>query len=422
MTLAALELNDQSLLIQADDGTLHAESGFARLTPDGIITGEDAHAVAWREPQHVYNQYWCHLNQAPLAASQRLARHHGDIAFAQLRGLWHSVGAPESLMVAAPGSFSDEQLSLLLGMIEALPASAVAIVDSALAACLPEERETLFVDMHLHQSVLSLCRPQGGELRIVAQEVIPDLGMLQVHNTVARHISHLLIDSFRFDPLHASASEQSIHDRIPAWLTRLRWDDEVADTLASEQGELPFILRRDDIQALVGERLVNLRSFVNRHPGCRLLLAHASGPLAGLAAEFSEADVAGQSAAAEHCLSHHPLILEQAEGVYRITALRLGTSLGPAVENDQQLATHLLSGDRALPLRRPVSIRIGDDGVQLIEGIDADAALTVVLRNRSLEAVHRANGTEAVLPRECRPGEAVVVGGHQLKLIEVQDG
>ena len=44
MTLAALELNDQSLLIQAEDGALHAEPGFARLTGEGIVTGEEARA------------------------------------------------------------------------------------------------------------------------------------------------------------------------------------------------------------------------------------------------------------------------------------------------------------------------------------------------------------------------------------------
>ena len=36
MTLAALELNDQSLLIQAEDGALHAEPGYARLTSEGM--------------------------------------------------------------------------------------------------------------------------------------------------------------------------------------------------------------------------------------------------------------------------------------------------------------------------------------------------------------------------------------------------
>ena len=87
MTLAILELNDQALLIQADGRSLHAECGFARLTPQGIECGESARASAWREPQHVYNQYWCHLNETALAAEQKWARHHADIAFAQLKSL-----------------------------------------------------------------------------------------------------------------------------------------------------------------------------------------------------------------------------------------------------------------------------------------------------------------------------------------------
>ena len=88
MTLAVLELSDQLLLIQAENGPLCAEPGFARLTPGGIETGESARASAWREPQHSYNQYWSQLNQTPLAAKQDWARHHADIAFAQLKNLW----------------------------------------------------------------------------------------------------------------------------------------------------------------------------------------------------------------------------------------------------------------------------------------------------------------------------------------------
>ena len=138
MTVAALELNDQSLLIQAEDGALHAEPGYARLTAEGIVTGEEVRAVAWREPQHVYNGYWCNLNQTPLPIRHRFARHHADIAFAQLRALWQSAGSPDSLVVLAPGSFADTQLSLLLGMVEALPARTGALIDSGLAACLGE--------------------------------------------------------------------------------------------------------------------------------------------------------------------------------------------------------------------------------------------------------------------------------------------
>ena len=251
MTVAALELNDQSLLIRAEDGAVHAEPGFAALTDEGVVTGEEARAMAWRAPQHVYNQYWCHLSQAPLPSPHRFARHNADIAFAQLRKLWEHVGSPESLMLLVPASVSREQLSLLLGMVEALPARASAVIDSALAACLTARADTLYVDLQMHDSILTVCRPENGKVRIAGQEILPGLGMVQIQNAVARYISDLLIEAYRVDPLHSSETEQAVFDEIPHWLNRLRWDNDLSVRLASDHGDMPCILHRDAIRALV---------------------------------------------------------------------------------------------------------------------------------------------------------------------------
>ncbi|MCW8871480.1 hypothetical protein ACFL33_02370 [Pseudomonadota bacterium] len=422
MTLAALELNDQSLLVQAEDGALHAEPGFARLTREGIVTGEEARAVAWREPQHVYNQYWCHLSQAPLPSRHRFARHHADIAFAQLRKLWLNAGSPESLLVLAPGSFAHAQLALLLGMVEALPSQTAAVIDSALGSCVDVERDTLYVDLQMHQSVLTVCRPRGGSIRIVDQEIFPGLGMAQIQNSLARHISDLMIESYRFDPLHSSTTEQAIFDQIPHWLTRLRWEPDISIKLASEHGEHPCILRRDAVAALVGERLASVRSFLEKWQSCSLLLSHASAVLAGLVDEFAEAEVADQTAGTQRCLSQHGEILDQVDDLRRVRALyRIEPdALAARVPdvNGERLATHLLCGDRAMPLNKPVSIRIGENGPRISGELDDGAALTVVLRNRSLETLHLA--ADASLPPTCRPGESIRIGGHELKLIHVR--
>ena len=418
MTLAALELNDQSLLIQSEDGSHYAEPGFARLTMRGIVSGEEARAVARQEPQHVYNQYWCHLNQTQLASRPPFARHHADIAFAQLRMLWQQAGSPESLIVLAPGSFTHAQLSLLLGMVKALPSNTLAVIDSALAACVDVHGDTLYVDMQMHQSVLTVCRPQGGSIRIVDQEIFPDIGMVQIQNHLARHISGLLIESYRFDPLHSSETEQAIYDQMPHWLTRLRWEDEISTKPVSDHVEHSCILRRDAVKTLICERLASVRSFLEKWQGCNLLLSHPSGLLTGLVEGFAEAEVNGQTAATQRCLSQHAEILDQVEGLYRLRALHHTESdtTTPGV-NGNRLATHLLCGDLALPLNRPVSIRIAENGPQMSSALDDDAALTLVMRNRSIETLRLA--AEVSLPRTCRPGESIRIGGHELKLIRV---
>lgn len=421
MTIAALELNDQSLLIQAEDGALHAEPGYARLTGDGIVTGEEARAVAWREPQHVYNQYWCNLNQTALPVRHPFARHHADIAFAQLRALWRSAGSPESLLVLAPGSLADAQLELLLGMIDALPSATAAILDSALAACADIGVETLYVDLQMHESVLTVCRPQGNTVTIVDQEIFPGLGMVQLQNSVARYISDLLIESYRFDPLHSSATEQAIFDQIPHWLTRLRWESNVSVRLTSDIGEHPCLLHRDAIRARLGDRLASMRSYLDKWRDSRLLLAHASSLLTGLADEFEAAEVLDQTAAAQRCLSRHAEILEQVDGLYRVRTLLRTAPEAPtdAAVNGDRLATHLLCGDLALPLNRPVSVRMTADGPRLSRALHDGAELTVVMRNRGLETLHR--GADVSLPEHCCPGASIRIGGHELKLIRVGD-
>jgi len=298
----------------------------------------------------------------------------------------------------------------------------LAVIDSALAACLQEQDETLFVDMQLHQTVLTLCRRQSGEISIVDQEVFPDLGHMQIQNSTARHISKLLIDSARYDPLHAPENEQAIYDQIPDWLTRLRWEPEVSAVIYSEHGELPFILQNKGIRALLNERLVNIRSFIARHPGCRLLLSHTSGLLGGLSDEFAEADVARQAAGMENVRSHQELVLQQVKGLYRVQNLKVDHPGAHPARSDGKLATHVLYQDHALPLCRPVSVRVFDEGIELSGKLDKEAALTVVLRNRTLEAIHSNSDLETLLPQSCHPGDSIMIGGHQLRLIEVENG
>ena len=420
MTIAALELNDQSLLILAEDGALHAEPGYARLTSDGIVTGEEARSVAWREPQHVYDQYWCHLNQTPLPIHHRFARHHADIAFAQLQKLWHNAGAPDSLILLVPGSIARAQLSLLLGMIDSLPSRASALIDNALAACADVEGDSLFVDLQMHEAVMTVCRPHGNAIRIVDQEIFPGLGMGQIQNSLARHISDILIESYRFDPLHSSEAEQAIFDQIPHWLTRLRCEQDVSTRLVSPLGEHACILNRDAIKALMGDRLASVRSFLEKWQGCNLVLSHASGLLTGLVDEFSEAEVLSQTAGAQRCLSRHEEILDQVDDLYRVRELRrLEPCAAAAGVNGEPLATHLLHGDLALPLSKPVSIRIAENGPRISSEFDTGAALTVVMRNRSLETLQL--DADVSLPQTCKPGESIRIGGHELKLIRVRD-
>jgi hypothetical protein len=418
MTTAALELNDQSLLIQAEDGAMHAEPGFARLTADGIETGEEARAVAWGEPQHVYDQYWCRLNLSALPIRHRHARHHADMAFAQLQKLWKITGSPETLLVLAPGSFAHEPLSLVLGMVQALPSRTAAVIDSALAACTDVTTETVHVDLHMHETVLTICQPRADQTHIVDQAIFPGFGMRHIQNSLARHIGDLLIENYRFDPLHTSTTEQAIYDQIPHWLTSLCWEDEVSVRLDTEHGEHPCILTRSAVSSLIGERFANAASFLEKWKGRPLRLSHSCSPLVGLVAEFSGAELLNQTAATEHSLSCHEAMSSEAGALRRLRELARTEPAPVQPETNGALSTHLLCGDQALPLSHPVSIRIDGGEPRISSGIDPQAEVTVVLRNGVLDTLK--SGADVFLPPTSGPGESIRIGEHDLRLIRVR--
>lgn len=422
MNAAVLQLNDQSLLMLGQDSVLHEQTGFARVDEQGIVTGEPARATAWLQPQHSYNQYWVHLNQQGLASREKWARHHADIAFAQLKSMWQAAGEPEQLLMLVPGSFDDAQLSLLLGMAGALPAEVTAVLDSALAAGNGQEGDYLHLDMQLHQTVGSWCRARSGVVRIKEQEVFPNIGLLQLFNTVARCISNLLIDSARFDPLHSSDTEQYLFDQMPEWLTRLRWDGELSASLDTAKGQLPFILRQDRLKELLGERMTSLSAFIEKHREVPLVLSYETSVLAPYSEHFRQARITAKSDAVNFVHSNLQAIQEQVDELYRVRSLVLDLASASRSQRNGRQATHLLHGDRAIPLNRPVSILLTEEGLRISGAIERDASLTIVARDGQLEEVSRDSAIDSELPAHCVPGESVRVGGHALRLIEVRDG
>ena len=98
-----------------------------------------------------------------------------------------------------------------------------------------------------------------GRQQISNQEVIPDLGVMQLYNAAARHISDQLIADYRYDPLHTSDGEQLIYDQLPHWLMQLGWEDEISVTVPSAQGDLNLVLRKQQIAEILEQRLNGLK-------------------------------------------------------------------------------------------------------------------------------------------------------------------
>ena len=435
MNTAVLEFNDQALLIKTQNGEVFCEPGYALHTEQGIITGLAARQQAWLQPQNIYRDYWRQLNQAQLPGDQLWARHHADIAFAQLQSLITKAGSPEQLILSVPSTFDDQQLSLLLGLIDALQTSIVAIVDSSLADCLylgdsikgikGAEKQTLYVDLQMHQMVVSQVSFERSNLRIKAHQVIPDIGASHVYNALASYIRDLAIKNHRFDPLHTSEGEQAIYDQLPDITRRFAGLSECDLSIASPRGDLQILLRKKDIERLLASRLESLSRLINKTAAADITFSHNTKLISAVHSGFSVARELNETQGVDNCLNYHQSLMEKSENLHRITSIqehlinsgRRSTDTAPPAP-----ATHLLYQGRAWPLNEPLSIAMDGKRLNITQLVDKSASLVISINKQGLNIIHRDSATPIELPETAQPGGKIFIGDYQLLLIEVCNG
>jgi hypothetical protein len=228
MSTAIIELNDSEIRLATGDNILLRQPGYAVLADNGITTGKPAYAIARSNPRQTYHRYWSQLNQDSLLVPSRLARHHADLAYAQLLAMHEQAGKPQEVVFAVPGNYSREQLALLLGIVQACPFTAVGLVDAATAsvAAIAEPGVYTHADIHLHYAVVSTLEVTDHVSR-TSVKVINDTGLAAIHETCVASFADAFIDQSRFDPLHHAETEQELYNQIPLALHSLQRSDDL---------------------------------------------------------------------------------------------------------------------------------------------------------------------------------------------------
>jgi len=228
MATAIIDLNDSEIRLAMGGDIILRQPGYAVLNADAIQTGKDALGIARSNPRATYNRYWSQLSQDSLVVPSRLARHHADLAYAQLLALHEQAGKPEEVVFALPGNYTREQLALLLGIAQACPFTAVGLVDAATAcvSAIADAGNYSHIDIHLHYALITALEVTDQVSR-TSVRIIDDAGTADIYETCAGYLADQFIDQSRFDPLHHAETEQSLYDQIPSSLGSLQAADEV---------------------------------------------------------------------------------------------------------------------------------------------------------------------------------------------------
>jgi hypothetical protein len=404
MTTLAIELNDASIAVARSDGLIAIESGCAIATGDGIAFGDAALRSSRLRPRDANDRYWADLGVDPLARPISSAKSAADLAHAQLLQLWKQFGeATDEVLLAVPGSFHREKLSLLLGIANACEMPVTGLVDSAVAACrCPYPGwDSIHVEAYLHGFGITRIglSQHGGIDEAIAEtfETVSRLGVAQLRERWARRIAATFVAQTRFDPLSDGKTEQRLFDALPGWL-------EAFGSLPSATVEFDVGQATKSIQ-LARRDIVAEAADVYDHLADRVAAARRTGR--GLAVRVGSV-LAGLPGATEHLAQISGVrIVELPAGAGALGALAcakdirsrpgktaLVRSLGwrepagllPALRPDElddpvSEATHLLIHDIAHPIGEgDLNLRFGEAGRLQIVAKSADDRTEFALR------------------------------------------
>ena len=444
MSTAIIELNDSGILCHAPG---HVEAtpsspGYALLQNHGVLTGEQALQQAWLQPQQSFNQYWYQLSLSPLSRSNQHARHHADLAYAQLQQLYADAGQPQQVIFAMPSNTTAEHLGILLGLVKASPFNAAGLVDAAVAAASQSglKGKLLHADIQLHTTVLSTLNSTEQVQRQTASQY-PDIPLKGIHDTWAQFIADRFIREYRYDPLHTAAGEQQLHDRLPGWIKQFNTQSEIEAELSAPQGDFHLRLQRSEFIAANQRRWQRLAEALAGTPYDSLLLSHRLSSLPGVldsleAAGHDNIVTLAADATLAACLAQGEAIAgavdnNKAEAQLRfITALpalsSFGEKQGPALKSQKQgTASHLLWGHRAYALGQGLLLLGDGTPVMTAEATEdlSDQAAAEITLNEGVLSLKKRNNAVAITCdgdwHNLRSGDAIHIADQTLTLIEV---
>ena len=419
--MLVIETNDIAITLSQSGRVLYQEPALAFVEKKGVAFGFEASRQSRLHPRQTEDQFWYRLNEEPIGTPSDVARNQADLVYAHLQKITEGVDRNDDTILVTPSSTSPEQMSLLLGIAQAVGLNVRLIVDAAAAssADLHLARHTGFVDVTLHAAVVTNLELTE-QITSVETTEVDEAGMRSLLEGWVDAVADRFIDQTRFDPLRIAATEQQVFDQLVS---------------AIDQGGMPTTLgvsidhsgetRRVDVttEMLKSKNTQRLDRLVTASDGFEhIVLSDHAASMPGLRdrlrAEGHTIETASRDAARTTIDRESVSLLSNSSGVKHVDAFERKATVLDDTTPTPTLPTHLLRGGRAIPLARGIDFR-AHPASHLDAGIDTSL-------RAATDGVTIAGATYAVSVNETpyagqalRPGDVVSVAGETFQLIVV---
>ena len=294
-----LALNDHGITFGNAEGIRLISPGFALAREKSLVLGAQAQAQSRLHPNESHSRYWQELSLDPLPAGRLPGdrfRHLADLAHAHLNALAaEAETSTDSVIVSVPGSFSRQQLGILLGIAKQTPLAIAGLVDSALIAAagaqtLHASDYTIVVQQQLHQTLFTQVSWHEGALKVDTSVALPSSGSQNVIDALMQLSTDLFIDQCRFNPQHDAPTEQLLYNALPAWLAADASSGSLMLELSADgavhNAKLPYESLVASLAPIRQRLLEQLNAMLSRAPNAQIVLCSTLSELPGLAAQL----------------------------------------------------------------------------------------------------------------------------------------
>lgn len=421
MSATIIELNDATVRVARGVEPLFQSPGYAAMGGGVLEVGAAGYAQHWLTPRHASNRFWHDLNTAPLQQFGKRVRHAGDLAFVHLEHVRECAGRPSAAIFVVPGFYQRAQLSLLLGIAQAVGISVQALVDSATAAgaTLPPGTYA-HVEATLHQCVLSRLEVDQDRALRRQVEVVGNTGLTHFRQRMVSCVVDAFLTRCRFDPLHDAATEQLLHNHLNEWLALLADRPEITIAIEHRGARHETRLHRDTLSAATAPLVQQLASRVG---DARAVLDYRLGVIPGMLHGWRDAQLLTDTAVLVGCAQNPALKSHNAN-----TSVALRTEL-PVVSADSRIAltpsatnnatasaaSHLLAQHVAYPIARQTLYVAPHGAVSRTRGIDSVCAVRSDDTGTRLDVIGSTtvllNGRVVAGTARLTPGDHITIPG-----------
>ncbi|MCG8435386.1 MAG: hypothetical protein MJA83_15295, partial [Gammaproteobacteria bacterium] len=266
------------------------------------------------------------------------------------------------VVVAVPGSFNRQQLSILLGLAQHNPFNVVGVVDTALAAALraATARNILYADIQLHQVVISKLSVDDSHIHSGSTVQIPGVGSQNFTDLMMQLATGMFIQQCRFNPQHNAESEQQLYNELPTWLAQAGEGNLILELNAGDTVHTAKMPMDSLVNSLKGhlKKIGDQISAMATERDTQLIVSPALADLPGFRASLTAAHdlvILDSNAINAACIEYRELITAGDEGINLVKSLPVPERQIAQVQAITTAATeptHLLRGNTALPVTR----------------------------------------------------------------------